>query len=220
MSAEPQDKPAPIQFQLAGALLSENTGSNDFGALLEPLAGGQAVSKVAALERMIQAVCADQNFKDFSQEILLAFLGAVPSEAGSILEFNPTHQEFFFRVAAGQISDRIGSFRIPKSEGIVWHVAESRMPCLVDSEHQNAKHLAWMSSQLGFEMRSMIAFPILVRGEVFAVVELLNRVGEPTFSGADQDVLTSLAQSAGKLIEARLMIGQIVRHQNAQGEAA
>lgn len=191
MSSNQNDAPEPI----------------DFAALLEPLAGGQAVAKVAALERMVQAVCADQNFKSFSQEILLALLGAVPSEAGSVLEFNSARQEFFFRVAAGQISDRIGSFRIPKSEGIVWHVAESRMPCLVDAEHQNEKHLGWMSQQFGFEIRSLVAFPVFVRGEVFAVVELINRVGELSFTGADQEVLSSLAQSAGKLIEARLMIG-------------
>lgn len=210
----------PIQFEPAGEFLSENAQvpAEDFGALLEPFTGGAAAAQVTALEHMIQALCVDQSYKDFSQEVLLAFLNATPCEAGSILERDRERGDFFFRAAAGQASDRISAFRVPLGQGVVGHVAESKLPALVDADHPNENHLAWIGQNLNFEVRSVIAFPLFVRGEVFAVIELLNRVGERGFTPQDQELLTRLAQSAGKLIEARLMVGYVARR--ARSEAA
>ena len=52
----------------------------------------------------------------------------------------------------------------------------------------------------------MIAVPILIRGRVYGVLELLNRIGENSFTEGDLEILVYICEMAAKFIEIRMMI--------------
>lgn len=165
------------------------------------------VSKVHALESMLELCTRDLKFQDFMRETLLTVMEVVKSEAGSILELDSVNRCFFFRAVAGQSSDRVNHFVVPWGQGIVGHVAESRQPLVVNNVDENKIHLKALAKAVGFETRNMVALPILVRGEIFGVIELLNRVGEDDYTPTDIDTLTYVCSAMAKAIEIRLMIG-------------
>lgn len=190
-------------------VLEEASSSPDVSLSRDALFGDNplaiATAKAAALESMIKILVQDLKFTDFMREILLICMRSVKSEAGSILEIDPSSNTLFFRAAAGQSSDTISGFRVPVGQGIAGHVAESRQPIVVANVAENEIHLKAIARAVGFEARNMVAVPIVVRGKVFGVLELLNRFGDPDYSQGDVDFLVYLCEMAGKAVEVRLM---------------
>ena len=167
--------------------------------------------RLAAVEAFLDLLTRDYKFGDFVREILRATMKAVPSEAGSILELDWKNESLFFRAVEGQSADRVNSFVIPFGQGIVGHVAESRQPMVVNDMAENRVHLKSIQDAVGFPTRNLVAVPIVIRGKVFGVLELLNRVGESDYSPDDIELLQALCEHAGKAIEVRLMLAWALR---------
>lgn len=188
----------------------ESTVDSASNSLMSELFSEETLSismvKIFGLESFLNLATRDCKFNDFMREILNTVLQVVKSEAGSILEVDQSNQSLFFRAVAGQSSDKVVNFTIPSGQGIVGHVVESRLPVKVENIPENSLHLKSIGKAVGFEARNMVALPILVRGRVYGVLELLNRVGELNYSISDMDMLNYLCNMMGKVIEIRLMI--------------
>ncbi len=176
-------------------------------------------AKFAVVEQLLHLLTRDYKFKDFCRELLLIVMKAVKSEAGSILEMDYKNKTLFFRAVAGQSSDRLANFVIPFGQGIVGYVAESRQPLVVSNVPENRVHLKSIEKAVGFETRNIVAVPIVIRGRVFAVLELLNRVGETTYTSSDVELLTYLCGIISKAIEIRLMLAWSAAQGSTQGDA-
>ncbi len=166
----------------------------------------QAVAKVMALESFTELLVRDCKFQEFMRQLLLVFLRVVKCEAGSILEVDQEDQRLFFRAVAGRSSDRVAQFVIPMGQGIAGRVAATKEPLIVSNIEECAEHMKSVQDAVGFETKNLVAFPILIRGRVFGVVELLNRLDQDSFSPDDIELIRHLCLHAARIIEARLMI--------------
>jgi GAF domain-containing protein len=178
------------------------------------------MAKFAVIEQFLQLLTRDCSFNDFTREVLLSIMKVVKSEAGSILELDYRHSTIFFRAIVGQSSDRLTGFVIPLGQGIVGYVAESRQPLVVSNLEENKHHLKSIEKAVGFETRNLVAVPIIVRGRVYGVLELLNRVGEPDYTAVDVELLKYLCEMAAKAIEVRMMLAWSRSQGQAGGAAA
>jgi GAF domain-containing protein len=197
----------------------EAVDSSEAGAGMGGMFNSEAFAtvpiKLASCEALLNICVKELGFKDFMTEIMMVFLRGVRSEAGSILELDPTKKFFFFRSVSGQSSGQINNFTVPVGQGIVGHVAESKTPKVFNNVEENRIHLKSIEKSVGFETRNMIAAPILIRGSVFGVVELLNRIGEENYSAQDVELISYICEYAGKAIESRLCLNWAV----AQGKS-
>lgn len=194
--------PIPQLPQLEDALESVDPAGR--GLFQEDVA--KLASKLSVAEELFRLVSADLKFQDFIREILLAVMKTVKSEAGSILEVNHEKKAIFFRAAVGISSDRVVHFLIPLGKGIVGYVAESRQPLVVSNVDESKIHLKSIPSTVGFETRNLVALPLLIRGRIYGVLELINRIGDEKFTESDVELLLSLCQLVSRAIEIRLMI--------------
>jgi GAF domain-containing protein len=178
-------------------------------------------AKFALVESFLRQLTRDQAFSDFVRELLLSIMKVVKSEAGSLLEVDHKKNSLFFRAVVGASSDRVSNFVIPMGQGVVGHVAESRRALVVSDVAENKLHLKTIQDAVGFEARNLVAVPIVIRGRIFGVLELLNRIGERDYTSGDVELLSYACEMAAKAIEARLMIAWAAKRaaKNA-GEAA
>jgi GAF domain-containing protein len=170
--------------------------------------------RLSVAESLLRLLVCNLNFQEFCREVLVTLSQAIKCEAASILERNPADDTLFFRAAVGHSSEKIVKFVIPAGQGIAGYVVESRQPLLVSNVSENRHHLKAVSAAVGFETRNLIAFPLLIRGDVFGVVELINRAGDAGFSESDFELASQLGALVARSIEARLMINW------AKGQAA
>lgn len=211
---------------LASIVLEEAPSGAEISISRDPLFGGDSFAFVTAknvgLESLFRLLTKSLKFNDFMREILLTLMKVVKSEAGSILEVDHKNKQMIFRAVVGQSSDSITQFTVPLGQGIAGYVAESLQPLIVSELKDNRMHLKAIEKAVGFETRNLIALPIVIRGKIYGVVELLNRVGDDTYSPGDVELLTYLCDAAAKAIEVRLMLAYAQQAQTIQkkGEAA
>lgn len=190
--------------------LEETIHTPDVGFNRDPLFGGEGFAMTAAkhiaLDAMMKLLTRNCRFSDFTRELLVILIKVVQSEAGSILEVDHANRSLFFRAVVGQSSDRITQFTVPLGQGIAGYVAESLQPLVVSNIKENRIHLKAIERAVGFETRNLVAMPLVVRGKIYGVLELLNRIGEPDYTTQDLDLLTYLAETASRVLEIRMMI--------------
>lgn len=179
-------------------------------------------AKHVALDAILKLLTRNLRFNEFVRDLLLILMGVVKSEAGSILEVDHRNKAMFFRAVVGQSSDTITQFTVPVGQGIAGYVAESLQPLVVSDMSENRIHLKAIERAVGFETRNLVAMPLVVRGRVYGVLELLNRVGDKTYTTQDVELLTYLCEAASRALEIRMMIAWSKQQsqKKATGEAA
>lgn len=102
------------------------------------------------------------------------------------------------KIARGPVSERIEGMELPWGAGIVGDVGQRGEPELVADARDDPRFVHQVDEATGFATRSMVAAPLLAKGEVLGVFQLLNkRSGEGLFDEGDRDLLHALASTAG-----------------------
>ncbi len=118
------------------------------------------------------------------------------AEAGSIwLRHGDT---LVCKLARGPVADRIQGMELPWGAGIVGDVGRRGEPELVEDAAIDTRFVFQVDEATGFETKSMVAAPLLAKGEVLGVFQLINkRSGDGRFDEQDRDLLEALGSSAG-----------------------
>jgi diguanylate cyclase (GGDEF)-like protein len=118
----------------------------------------------------------------------------------SLLLMDEESGELYFEIAVGQGADMLKEFRLPVGEGVAGWVAKEAKPLLVADAHEDDRWCKKIDELTKFNTRSIVAVPLISRGTVLGVVELVN--AEPnSFSESDLRLLGSLADYAAIAIE-------------------
>src|SRR5215217_3330809 len=105
------------------------------------------------------------------------------AETSSIWELDEQRQELFFRVVRGKAAGDIRALRLPLGEGIVGSVALSGE---ADAVNDVAADPRWHGDPTAaFRTRAILAVPLLARGSVIGVLQLLNPVDRDRFTTGD-----------------------------------
>jgi len=105
----------------------------------------------------------------------------IPASNWSLLLVDRQTQEIYFAVVVGVDPERIKGIRLKWGEGIAGAVAQSGQPIFIQDVGQDHRFSARADSATGFDTRSIIALPLLVRGEVIGVFEVVNVEDEKFF---------------------------------------
>jgi len=121
--------------------------------------------------------------------------------AGSLLLVDEERGDLVFQVAEGpRTSDLVGT-RLPMDTGIVGQVAREAKPVIVDDVRHDERWYPGLDERSEFITRSVICVPMIARGRVIGVIELLNRQNGKPFDREDQRLLAAFAANAAVAIE-------------------
>lgn len=105
------------------------------------------------------------------------------AETSSIWEVDDERGELFFRVVRGRAAGEIRGLRVPIGHGIVGSVAQTARPEVVNDVAADPR---WRGDpQQVFKTRAILAVPLLAKGRVVGVLQLLNPVGRERFTDDD-----------------------------------
>ncbi len=119
------------------------------------------------------------------------------AESSSIWELDDERGELFFRVVRGAGALAIETLRVPLGQGIVGSVALSGEAEIVEDVAEDPR---WSGEpQEGFRTRSILTVPLVARGKVVGILQLLNPTDR---EGFDSDDLRRMQLFAGPLAHA------------------
>jgi len=119
------------------------------------------------------------------------------AETSSIWELDEARGELFFRLVRGEAAPEIRNLRIPLGEGIVGSAAQSGRSERIDDVARDPRWHGEASDR--FSTQSMLVVPLVSRGRVIGVLQLLNSTDGSAF---DQDDLRRMELFAGPLAHA------------------
>ncbi len=101
-------------------------------------------------------------------------------------------------IARGPVSQRIQGMELPWGAGIVGDVGRRGEPELVEDARDDPRFVHQVDEATGFATQSMVAAPLIAKGDVLGVFQLINkRSGDGRFDERDRDLLQALASTAG-----------------------
>src|SRR5689334_12327339 len=127
------------------------------------------------------------------------------SAACTLMLLDEDSQELVFEIPLGEKEGALTQFRIPLDQGLAGWVARTGRPAIVNDLRHDPRFLPEVDETSGFVTRAALCVPLLARGRVIGVLEVLNKENDAPFTAHDLGMLTTLAgQAAVALDNARL----------------
>jgi hypothetical protein len=149
----------------------------------------------------------------FDLDFLLQKIGAAAerltdSEASSIMLVADDKKNLFFRVASGEKAKALKTMTLPIGQGIAGTVASSRKSMIVSDTKNDPRFAGKFDKASGFVTRCLMCVPMVFRGELVGVVEVLNKKSG-LYSDDHLELLASLAGVASvAIVNARIIAEQ------------
>jgi len=125
------------------------------------------------------------------------------AEAGSLLLRDEEGGDLVFTMAVGGAGQNLIGTSVPSGAGIAGQVVETGQPVIVND---TANDSAWYGDlQNGavreFRTNAILAVPLVARGGVIGVLEVINKKDGSRFAPSEVDLLTTFASQAAIAIE-------------------
>jgi GAF domain-containing protein len=147
------------------------------------------LSAVAALSRNICAACSPH---DVLMQLMLTIRDLFGVEAGTLYRFDRPASQLVFEVVIGPHQETLYQQRLPIDRGLAGWVVRNGEPLLIPDVGRDSRFEGMFDHQSGFQTRSVLCVPLIVRGQVCGVIQLINKLnGE--FNERDLLILRILA---------------------------
>jgi GAF domain-containing protein len=168
-----------------------------------------ALESELAQERQARQALAESSVRLNSLLNLPELLGAIieavapllDAETGSLLLLDETTNELTFEVATGAQGERLREMRVPADRGIAGWVLQHGVAAVVEDVAADPRFYGQIDASSGFETRSMLALPLLIRDRPIGVIEIVNKRGAGGFTARDQELAVAFAAQAAVAID-------------------
>jgi signal transduction histidine kinase len=127
------------------------------------------------------------------------------AEASSVYELDEEKGEIFIRIARGSKKEPVKLIRLKLGEGIAGRVVQTGRPMVIQDTRKEKNFNRKYDTKTGFETRSMICVPLILRDKTIGALQVLNKKSQKSFVDSDLELLTTMShQIAVALDNAKL----------------
>ena len=159
------------------------------------------VKELTALTEASLAINSVMNAERLLEKILELSRDVMTAEASSLLVLDRETGQLHFVVARGTAEQALKSATVGIGQGIAGWVAQTGEPLLIADAYQDPRFDPSYDQRTGFHTRSMVTVPIVIKGEIAGVVQVMNKVSAETFDERDLRLFQSFASMAGIALE-------------------
>ncbi|MBK9713747.1 MAG: GAF domain-containing protein [Kouleothrix sp.] len=129
-------------------------------------------------------------------------------EAGSLLLIDETTGDLHFVMTIEGGEAKLAGVKVPLGQGVVGAVAQSHQWEIVHDAQSDPRFYRKISEDVGFETRSILCVPMIAKGRVIGVIELLNKL-DGRFTPDEAERLMRMAAFVGVAIENAHLFQQV-----------
>ncbi len=167
----------------------------------ENLALRRYVDALKNLYRAAELITAEENLFNLLDQILYNAMNLLDGEGGSLLLRDEETDELVFVLVHGDIRQKLRGYRIAGDAGIAGWVVTHGEPLIVNHPRQDMRFLPEIDELFHFVTRSILCVPMVARGKLIGVIQVLNKHDEEQFVEADASLLTILGHVAAIALE-------------------
>ncbi len=157
-------------------------------------------AELATLNDIAAAVTSSLDTREIYHLVMEKINEYFRVEAGSLLMLDEEREELVFVMTLEAGAETLFGVRVQKGHGIVWSVADSQRYDIVNDVQNDPRFFRDVSDSLGYEVKTILCVPIVVRSRTIGVIELLNK-REGLFTEEEANRLMRMAATIGVAIE-------------------
>jgi len=160
---------------------------------LPDTSGTGQVERLLACIEFSKALVSAVDMETLLTAVLERIRLLLPASNWSLLLVDPQTRELYFAVIVGVDPEQVKGIRLKLGEGIAGTVAATGQPTFIADVRRDPRFTDRVDESTGYDTRSIIALPLLVRGEVIGVFEVINVEDQRFFREKYLPLLTILA---------------------------
>jgi len=161
----------------------------------------EQAQQLAALNEVGSVITSTLDLPAVLNLIMDMAVELLQAEAGSLVLVDQDTGDLVFEVTAGPGSSDLVGARLAPGTGVVGAVVQEGEPIIIRDAQADRRWYRGLDDRTEFITRSIIAVPMIGRGRVIGVIELLNRRDGGPFDEDDARLLTAFATNATVSIE-------------------
>lgn len=161
---------------------------------------GRVSQRLHVAEALLAMYGDPERVDDHINSAMDLAMDVIPSEAGSILLLDRDRQELYFATTRGPVADEIRQFRVPVGQGLAGTSVLERAAVAVSDADKDPRLYREITDALGFAVHSVLAAPIVSRGESLGVLELVNRKSGATYPRHEVDMVERVAKGLANVL--------------------
>jgi diguanylate cyclase (GGDEF)-like protein len=163
----------------------------------------RAEAVAAEIAASLDATCVHDG--DALHAVFTRLTEAVPSHTTVLVLHDPEGRELVFTSSRVLRPGVIDGVRLQNGQGVAGWVARHREAVCVDDVRADPRHDPTLGRRTGLVARSMICVPLLHRDTLLGVLQVINKIGAPSFSPDELRLVQALAgQAASGIAHAQL----------------
>ena len=182
--------------RLASEIYQLRKGTRDLGGKLE-----MKELELTIFNEIGKTITSTLQVKRVLSGIVKNMTNIIHCEAWSLLLVDEEMNDLVFEVGAGNRSDRGRDHRIKIGQGIPGWVAKEAKPLVIPDVSKDPRFLRDINAHPIPEIKSILCIPLISKGKVLGVIELINKVEGDPFDRRDLNLLSTLADFAAIAIE-------------------
>ncbi|MBI5029134.1 MAG: GAF domain-containing protein [Chloroflexi bacterium] len=147
-----------------------------------------------------KTLTATQDLDEVLTNVIRVLNEKMQVEAGSVLLRDIATDELYFAKTLHGNVEQFAAIRIKIGQGVAGWVAQTGQPTLVHDTTQDPRWFDGVDVETGFKTRSILCVPLLVKGDLVGIIELLNKK-RGTFNDKDLQLLQSIASPVAIAIQ-------------------
>ncbi len=151
--------------------------------------------------RLNDQILMAQDLQAVLQIIMDMAAQAIGGSGSSLLLVDSRTGEMYFNVVSGDKGTELQEIRIPAGQGIAGSVVQSGRPELIPDVGRDPRTFQKVDKVLEQTTRDMVVVPIVARGQIIGVIEVINSIAEIGFTEEDLEFLSNIASHTSLLIE-------------------
>ncbi len=172
-----------------------------------------------ALVEASRLVNHDLNLNEVLNQVAHQAATVIGAEGASVLLFDEDRDELVFQTAIGPVGNQLQGERIKADQGIAGQVARTGRPVRVDDVRQNQNFFPGIDAKTNVQTRGMLACPLIDRGKVLGVVEVINAIDRDHFGDQDLELLQVFANLVAASTRNAQTLDQVSRQNRGFREA-
>ena len=160
--------------------------------------------RIDHLERLLEVVrglTTAPDLESFLQTIINEAIELTNSELASILEYDETAEELRFLAMPWFQRDLLRPMGVPLDGSAAGWVYRRGQPLIIQDVKLDQRHFDVVDRVTKHETHSLVAVPLMVRGEVVGVLEALNKKDNAHYTEEDLTILETLAALAAQTMK-------------------
>jgi signal transduction histidine kinase len=160
--------------------------------------------KVAALQSLrdvARALTLELNLRPLLYMIMDSAADLLGASACTLLLHDKERHELVFDVVTGGGGGSLQTLRMPDESGVPGWVIANQLPLIVNDAPHDPRVRHDIAESVKFTVQAIVAVPLMARGNLIGVLEVLNAAPGSEFSGEDLETLSAFAAQAAIAIE-------------------